>query len=175
MTSEMFIITDQNCPMWWKTRFVIRHWFFKPLAQHAVRNPEIYRTNQWLLDNFHRLYWCKLETLYEDLQSLLSINIWAYKFNFREGLQKKQFLLKHIIHNIYMNLERLAYSCLKLKDLSYVHRMTYLRHWFAYRLHKSQSSCSKVVDIKQFPNNLLTFNVVMFYFKIWLLQSYNNY
>lgn len=34
-----------------------------------------------------------------DLQSLLFTNIRTYKFVFVKGLQKKQFLLKHIIHN----------------------------------------------------------------------------
>jgi hypothetical protein len=107
------------------TRFATRHWIFKPPTS-CVTNPKHFTTNQWLLDNYHGLHWCEGETSYEYLVPLLTRYTCSYKYVFVKGLQKKQFLIKNIIHFAIVNLE--DYGCPKLKELPHVKGTSCLRH-----------------------------------------------
>lgn len=62
MLKELFIMDV--------TPFAIRHWVLKTPPQREIINSEVYRMNQWLLKNFHGLYWCEGGPPYEDLYLL---------------------------------------------------------------------------------------------------------
>jgi hypothetical protein len=109
------------------TRFVSRHWIFKPpAANNVVTTPQYIRTNQWLSEHYHGLRWDEGETPYEDLVFVLTTYTSRYTYVFVKGLQKKQFLIKHIIHNNIINLE--DYDCPKLSHLTPVQGTVCLTH-----------------------------------------------